>query len=103
MYLSNNEPILVDERTRKHRTEIVSRLYEMEFNLIPMDGKTPCREWKEFQSRRVTPQEVEEWMTGRFPTKDGQRLWKPNLRNFALLTGAIPWSDTQPRYRCCRC
>ncbi|APZ93335.1 hypothetical protein Fuma_02952 [Fuerstiella marisgermanici] len=96
MYLSNTEPILVDESTRNHRTEIVSRLYEMNFNLIPMNGKNPCVEWNEFQTHRVTPQDLRKWLTGKFPTKDGRRIWKARNHNFALLTGAIPWSDDNP-------
>ena len=96
MYLSNSEPNLVDERTRNKRTAILSRLYGMDFNLIPMNGKKPCVEWKPFQTRQVTPEEIKEWMRGRFPTKDGRNSWKPDIPNFAVLTGAAPWSDDNP-------
>ena len=35
-------------------------------------------------------------MRGRFPTKEGKFLWKAENLNFALLTGAAPWSDDNP-------
>lgn len=96
MYLSNNQPILVDESTRKHRTEIVDRFYGMGFNLIPMDGKKPSIKWKPYQTQRATPEEIEEWMRGRFPTKDGNSFWNAEILNVALITGAVPWSDDNP-------
>ena len=68
----------------------------MDFNLIPMNGKKPCIEWKQYQTKQVTPDQIREWMRGRFPTKDGKRHWRPELLNFALLTGTIPWSDRNP-------
>jgi P4 family phage/plasmid primase-like protien len=95
-YLSNTTPILVEERTRKHRAQIASRLYNMDFNLVPMNGKDPCCKWKHLQDRRVKPEEVKGWMTGRFPSKVGRRSWKAKNLNFALVTGAMPWSETNP-------
>ena len=96
MYVSNSEPILAEETEKNERTEKVVRLYGMEFNLIPMNGKKPCVEWKPFQTRRVTPPEIKEWMTGRFPTKDGNHFWKADCLNFAVVTGGVPWSDDNP-------
>lgn len=96
MYLSNSNPIFIEERTKSERTETVSRLYGMGFNLIPMNGKKPCIEWKPYQSQRATPAEIKEWMLGRFPTKNGKNFWKAEILNFALLTGGIPWSDENP-------
>jgi P4 family phage/plasmid primase-like protien len=96
VYLSNSPTILLDERTKSQRTEILSRLYGMDFNLIPMNGKKPCVEWKPYQTQRVTPEEIKEWMRGRFPTKNGKNTWKAENHNFALLTGAIPWSGDNP-------
>lgn len=96
MYDSNQTTILVDERTRNQRTDVVSRLYGMGFNLIPSDGKNPCIEWKPYQTQRVTPGEIKEWMSGRFRTKDGKKFWKAEILNFALVTGAAPWSDENP-------
>ena len=96
MYDSNQTPNLLNERTKNQRTEVISRLYGMGFNLIPMNGKKPCIEWKPYQTQRVTPAEIKEWMSGRFPTKDGKNVWKAEILNFALLTGAIPWSDDNP-------
>jgi len=96
MYLSNSDPILIEERTKTQRTEIVSRLYGMGFNLIPMNGKKPCIEWKPYQTKRVTPEEIKEWMSNRFLTKDGEGFWRAEILNFALVTGAIPWSEVIP-------
>ena len=96
MYLSNNNTILLDERSKSQRTDVVRRLYGMGFNLIPMNGKNPCVEWKRYQTERVTPDQLREWMSGRFPAKNGRRVWKAEKHNFALLTGAIPWSDDNP-------
>ena len=96
MYLSNSDPILIEERTKNQRTDVISRLYGMEFNLIPMNGKKPCIEWKPFQTRRITPAEIKEWMSGRFSTKDGNNSWKAEILNFALVTGAVSWSDDNP-------
>lgn len=96
MYNSIPEVISLDKKTRDQRTDVINRLYGMEFNLIPMNGKRPCFKWKIYQSERVTPEEIKEWMSGQFPTKDGTNIWKPEVFNFALLTGAVPWSDDNP-------
>lgn len=96
MYDSNPTRNLVDERTRNQRTEIVSRLHGTGFNLIPMNGKKPCIKWKPHQTQRVTSEEIKEWMRGRFPARDGKTFWKPEILNFALLTGAVPWSADNP-------
>lgn len=96
MYDSNETTNLVDERTKSLRNEVISRFYGVGFNLIPMDGKEPCVKWKPYQTRRVTLEEIKEWMRGRFPTKDGQKFWKAEILNFALLTGVVPWSDENP-------
>lgn len=95
MYDSNNQSISVDKTTIVYRSEALRRLYDMEFNLIPISGKhPPCIEWKPYQTKRVTLDEIKEWMRGKFPTKDGKGLWKPDILNFALITGATPWSST---------
>ena len=96
MYDSNHTSVLLDDQTKSQRTKILSRLHGLDFNLIPMNGKKPCVEWKPYQTRRVTAAEIKEWMRGRFPTKDGNNLWRATLLNFALLTGAAPWSDDNP-------
>jgi len=97
MYVSTPKPILLDERTKTQRTEILSRLYGMDFNLIPVNGKNPpCIEWKSYQTQRVTPEELKEWMRGRFPAKDERTFWKADKLNFALLTGSTPWSVRNP-------
>lgn len=97
MYDSNNQSISIDQQRRSHRTEVLRRLYGMDFNLIPVSGKNPpCIEWKPYQTQRVTPEELKEWMRGRFPTKDGKNFWKPEIFNFALITGATPWSSSNP-------
>jgi len=96
MYDSNPTSILLDDETKSKRTEIVRRLYGMGFNVIPMNGKKPCVEWKPYQARQVTADEIKEWMGGRFPTKEGTSHWRATLLNFALLTGAAPWSDSNP-------
>ena len=96
MYDSNPTSVLLDDQTKTQRTEILVRLYGMDFNLIPMNGKKPCVEWKPYQTRQVTAAEIKEWMRGWFPTKDGKNLWKAKILNFALLTGAAPWSARNP-------
>ena len=97
MYDSKLTTILVDQEAKSTRTEILSRLYGMDFNLIPVNGKhPPCIEWKPYQTQRVTPEEIKEWMRGRFPSKDGNSFWKAENLNFALITGSTPWSETNP-------
>lgn len=97
MYVSNSPTIFVDQEAKKIRTEILSRLYGMDFNLIPVNGKhPPCIEWKPYQTRQVTPEELKEWMRGQFPSKDGTSMWRAENLNFALLTGSAPWSETNP-------
>jgi len=97
MYVSNSPAILIDQNTKKTRTDILSRLYGMDFNLIPVNGKNPpCIEWKPYQVQRVTPEELKEWMRGRFPTKDGNSFWKAENLNFGIITGSAPWSQTNP-------
>ena len=59
MYDSNTTTILVDERTKTDRFEILRRLHFMDFNLIPMNGKKPCVEWKPYQTRRVTSEDAD--------------------------------------------
>jgi hypothetical protein len=97
MYVSNSPTIFVDQEAKKSRKDILSRLYGMEFNLIPVSGKNPpCIEWKPYQTQRVTPEELKEWMRGKFPSKDGETFWNAKNLNFGLLTGSTPWSDTNP-------
>ena len=56
MYVSNSPTIFVDPETKTARTEILARLYGMDFNLIPVNGKhPPCIEWKPYQTQRVSP------------------------------------------------
>lgn len=97
MYVSNPTTIFVDPETKTARTEILARLYGMDFNLIPVNGKhPPCIEWKPYQTQRVGPEELKEWMRGRFPSKDGRSVWRVENLNFALLTGSTPWSSQNP-------
>ena len=97
MYVSNKSAILIDENAKKARTEILSRLYGMDFNLIPVSGKNPpCIEWKQYQLQRVTAEEIKEWMKNRFPTKEGDSFWKADNLNFGMITGSTPWSHTNP-------
>ena len=68
MYDSKLTTNLVDQDAKTTRTEILSRLYGMDFNLIPVNGKNPpCIEWKPYQTRQVSHEELKEWMRGRFP------------------------------------
>jgi hypothetical protein len=54
VYVSNSPTIFVDPETKTARTEILARLYGMDFNLIPVNGKhPPCIEWKPYQTQRV--------------------------------------------------
>lgn len=96
MYDSSNESISIDQKTKIYRTDVLSRLYGMEFNLIPMNGKKPCIEWKPFQTERVSVEKIKEWMQEKFPSKDGKNFWNPKILNFALITGATPWSAINP-------
>jgi len=97
MYVSNSTTILVDQDTKKTRTEILARLYGMDFNLIPVNGKhPPCIEWKPYQNQRVSPEELNQWMRGQFRSKDGRSTWKAEKLNFAMLTGSTPWSQKNP-------
>lgn len=95
-YLSNNNTISLDESMRNHRTEILLRLYRMEFNVIPSDGKQPCLKWEHYQTRRVNPKELRQWLSGKFPTRDGLGHFRPKIHNFEMLTGEVPWSDDNP-------
>jgi len=80
---------------RKHQERIILRIFQAGFNVIPVSGKhPPCIPWKEFQTRRVTPEEIVSWSRGRFAKKDGGGTWSPDLLNFGLLTGIKPYSDT---------
>ena len=97
MYVSNKSAILIDENAKKARTEILSRLYGMDFNLIPVNGKNPpCIEWKQYQLQRVRPEEIKEWMKNRFPNKEGDSFWRADNLNFGMITGSTPWSQTNP-------
>ena len=97
MYVSNSPMIFVDQEAKKSRTEILSRLYGMDFNLIPVNGKNPpCIEWKPYQTRQVSHEEDKEWMGNRFPSKDGKSFWKTENLNFGLITGSTPWSQINP-------
>lgn len=97
MYDSTNASISIDQQTKNHRTQILRRLYGMEFNLIPISGKhPPCIEWKQFQTVRISVEKLKEWMRGTFPAKNEKNFWKPEILNFALITGATPWSSSNP-------
>jgi hypothetical protein len=85
---------------RKLQAEILKHLYRLGYNLIPVNGKhPPCVEWKVYQSQRVTPEEIVTWAnTRQFRTKGGD-LWRLSddaTLNWALLTGATPYSDAPP-------
>lgn len=96
MYVSNPRTIIFDEKTKQQRTEAILRLYDLEFNVIPVNGKCPpCVEWKPYQRRRVTPEELLAWVRGRFARKGGG-VWMAKNLNFALVTGEIPWSRHNP-------
>ena len=90
MYVSNSPTIFVDQDAKKLRTEILSRLYGMAFNLIPMNGKKPCVEWKPYQTRQVSFEEIKEWLGNRLPSKDGKSFWNAKNLNFGLITGPTP-------------
>ena len=93
MYLSIYGSILVDEKLKNQRTDVISRLIQMGFNVIPVSGKfPPCIEWKPYQTRQVTIEEIKEWMGQWFVGKNGKK-WKADLLNFGLVTGATPVSD----------
>jgi putative DNA primase/helicase len=64
------------------RTEVIFRLYEMGFNLIPANGKKTIVPWKKFQSERVEPDQMSAWV-------------QQQPDNFVLLTGEVGWSDVQ--------
>lgn len=61
---------------------------ERGWTIIPLSlsSKTPLAEWKEYQTRATTIEEVDEWFTKGAPTTQGGRV---ELFNLALVTGSI--------------
>jgi hypothetical protein len=61
---------------------------ERGWTIIPLSAsnKKPLAEWKEYQTRSTTSEEVEDWFENGAPTSSGTRV---ELFNLALVTGAI--------------
>lgn len=58
------------------------------WNVIPLSitSKKPLNSWQEYQTRLVTPEEIDEWFTNGAPTSSGDRI---EIFNLALITGEI--------------
>lgn len=67
------------------RLEVVIRLYEMGFNLLPAKGseKRPTVRYKKYQTERVEHEVLSGWL----------KKFRP--QNLVLMTGATPWTDLQ--------
>jgi hypothetical protein len=78
-----------------YQEEVVFRLVESGYNVIPVSGKfPPCLTWKAYQTEKVTHDHVREWATNRFVGVRKQRYWSARLLNFGLLTGHKPYSSS---------
>jgi len=64
------------------------RAVDRGWNIIPLSikSKKPLCEWKEYQTRKVTHEEVDKWFTEGAPTSGGG---KAEVFNLALVTGSI--------------
>ncbi len=74
------------------------RLYrDMEYNLIPVNGKNPpCVPWKRWATERVSVEQFVEWSRRRFLSSQGH-LWllaQSAVLNWAIPTGLKPYSDS---------
>jgi hypothetical protein len=71
-------------RMRDSAIEAVDRGW----NVIPIsiNSKKPIVKWRDYQTRAVTVEEVDDWFDNGAPTEDGGRVFPFNL---ALITGSI--------------
>lgn len=53
---------------------------------VSLTSKKPINDWKQYQSRRPTRDEVEDWFQNGAPTKDGERV---KFFNLSIVTGSI--------------
>jgi hypothetical protein len=70
------------ELERQYQNESLTRLYDLGYNLIPLNGKMPTTAWTIYQTNRITETEIIEWANV-----------EVDLRNWALLTGLKPYSN----------
>lgn len=61
---------------------------DMGLSIFPLaiDSKKPLAEWKQYQSRRATLEEVDDWFSHGAPTSSGDRVM---VFNIAIATGSI--------------
>lgn len=81
--MSNPEQAYLDE-LYEQALEYVDRGW----SIFPLsiDGKRPINEWAEYQTRRTTIEEVDEWFDQGAPTKSGERQ---KIFNLAVVTGSL--------------
>ena len=81
--------------TNDPEQEFLNALYEQAIDYVDrgwsifplsIDGKRPLNEWAEYQTRRTTQDEVDEWFDLGAPTKGGERH---KIFNLAIATGSL--------------
>lgn len=72
------------EQLHAHAIEYMNRGWS--FFPVSISSKKPLDEWKHYQSRRPTREEVDEWFTLGAPTKGGERQ---KFFNLCIVTGSI--------------
>lgn len=72
------------DNLRKHALEYINRGWSI--FPVSLSSKKPLAEWRQYQTRRPTREEVEEWFTLGAPTASGERV---QFFNLSVATGAI--------------
>ena len=72
------------DNLKRHALEYLERGWS--FFPVSLSSKKPLNEWREYQTRRPTREEVEDWFANGAPTKSGERA---KYFNLSVVTGAI--------------
>jgi hypothetical protein len=72
------------ETLYKYALEYLERGWS--FIPVSLSSKKPLNEWMEYQTRRPTREEVDDWFTNGAPTKSGDRV---KYFNLSVITGSI--------------
>lgn len=78
----------------QNKDNIVRIYRDCESNVAPcIDGKKTCERWAQYQTERLPVEVLGRWVSGRFLDKSGREWRHQGPVQWAVLTGAKPWSS----------
>ena len=83
----------INNQENPDRIEIICRLYDMGFNLLPTEGneKRPAVTWKQYQTERVAQEQLSKWI----------KEFQP--QNLVLIAGGNSLDRNAERHRSSGC